>query len=135
MQATLPLFKSAPDAEGARRLILLLRTAGGWRTRSQISEETGWPERRIRQYAGAAVDDAGLPIIIRWQRGFCHRAFVPAEEIARAAVQMQNQSDEQRREAIALRRLAHEKLNAGTQRPGSPDVSLATETRKPGSLK
>jgi hypothetical protein len=25
--------------------------------------------------------------------------------------------------------------NAGTQRPGSPDVSLATETRKPGSLK
>lgn len=24
--------------------------------------------------------------------------------------------------------------NAGTQRPGSPDVSLATETRKPGSL-
>ena len=25
--------------------------------------------------------------------------------------------------------------NNGTQRPGSPDVSLATETRKPGSLK
>lgn len=25
--------------------------------------------------------------------------------------------------------------NAGTQRPGSPDGSLATETRKPGSLK
>lgn len=25
--------------------------------------------------------------------------------------------------------------NDGTQRPGSPDVSLATETRKPGSLK
>jgi hypothetical protein len=25
--------------------------------------------------------------------------------------------------------------NAGTQRPGSPDVSLATESRKPGSLK
>jgi hypothetical protein len=25
--------------------------------------------------------------------------------------------------------------SAGTQRPGSPDVSLATETRKPGSLK
>jgi len=28
-----------------------------------------------------------------------------------------------------------EALNAGTQRPGSPDGSLATETRKPGSLK
>ena len=27
------------------------------------------------------------------------------------------------------------KGNAGTQRPGSPDGSLATETRKPGSLK
>ena len=25
--------------------------------------------------------------------------------------------------------------NAGTQRPGTPDGSLATETRKPGSLK
>ena len=25
--------------------------------------------------------------------------------------------------------------NAGTQRPGSPDGSLATETRMPGSLK
>ena len=25
--------------------------------------------------------------------------------------------------------------NGGTQRPGSPDGSLATETRKPGSLK
>lgn len=27
------------------------------------------------------------------------------------------------------------RLNDGTQRPGSPDGSLATETRKPGSLK
>jgi hypothetical protein len=27
------------------------------------------------------------------------------------------------------------RANAGTQRPGSPDGSLATETRKPGSLK
>jgi len=26
-------------------------------------------------------------------------------------------------------------INAGTQRPGTPDGSLATETRKPGSLK
>src|SRR5690242_2472785 len=29
----------------------------------------------------------------------------------------------------------HLRPNAGTQRPGSPDGSLATETRKPGSLK
>jgi hypothetical protein len=30
---------------------------------------------------------------------------------------------------------ANSEPNAGTQRPGTPDGSLETETRKPGSLK
>lgn len=39
---------------------------------------------------------------------------------------------ELKRELMAYLRLPP---NDGTQRPGSPDGSLATETRKPGSLK
>lgn len=105
-----PLFKSAPTDEHVQQLVLWLLQARGWRTREQISAATGWPERRIRQYAAAARDDKGDPIIIRWQRGFCHRDFVPIEEIARAEVQIMNQSEEQRREAVGLRRLVYRKL-------------------------
>ncbi len=108
--AQLPLFRSAPTDENVQQLILLLLEARGWRTREQISEATGWPERRIRQYADAARDAKGDPIIIRWQRGFCHREFVPVEDIMQAAGQAQHQSDEQRRESIGLRRVAFRKL-------------------------
>ena len=38
-------------------------------------------------------------------------------------------------DAAALKEWDAISSNAGTQRPGSPDGSLATETRKPGSLK
>lgn len=38
-------------------------------------------------------------------------------------------------EIRAVAKEARSTANTGTQRPGSPDGSLATETRKPGSLK
>jgi hypothetical protein len=105
-----PLFKSAPTDEHVQQLILLLLQARGWRTREQISEATGWPERRIRQYAAAAVDDKNDPIIIPWQRGFCHREFVPEADIMRAAGQHEHQGQEQIKKSIGLRRVAFRKL-------------------------
>ena len=36
---------------------------------------------------------------------------------------------------VVLAQIAEDSGNDGTHRPGSPDGSLATETRKPGSLK
>ena len=42
---------------------------------------------------------------------------------------------ENMRAAWLAARYALESPNAGTQRPGTPDGLLATETRKPGSLK
>lgn len=53
------------------------------------------------------------------------------EAIVREAILM-DRHQRALEEAHGVRRKAQ---NDGTQRPGTPDGSLATETRKPGSLK
>lgn len=106
------LFKAAPAAPDTQRLLLLLLERGTWMTREQISEATGWTERTIRMLAEAAHDRHG-PLIVRWQKGLCHRDHAPVEEMRRAGEQFKSQGKHMIREGMGYVRLAHWKLAGG----------------------
>lgn len=108
-QPDLALFRPAPEAPDVQRLLVLLKGAGGWLTRRQICERTGWDERTIRMLAEAAHDDQG-PLIVRWQKGLCHRDAAPAEDMQRAGEQFRSQGESMIRDGVAYMRLAHAKL-------------------------
>jgi len=107
------LFKPDPVAENTRRLVLLLLEARGWLTRQVIRRLTGWDDREIRLAAEGARDEKGRQLIVRWQKGLCHRRFCSVEDMQRAGAQFKSQGRIMELAGIDLERLAHLKLAGG----------------------
>ena len=96
------LSKPAPKEIEELRALLAVR---GWQTRSQISRDTGWSERKIRDVCESMGEE-----VVRGQPGFKLTAQITREELAsakQAADAAISQAKKQMRYGIALLRKIH----------------------------